>query len=78
VVWSGASEPPSASYQQKRLSRRLRMLFEFERISKGKERAYLYGDTEEEALAHLHFNDIVEHEDFEWTEWTCVDISEED
>lgn len=57
------------------------MLFEFERITKGLERAYAYGDTEEEALAKVHLftsYEIDHHEDFEWTEWTCTDTTEDD
>lgn len=57
------------------------MLFEFERITKGLERAYAYGDTEEEALAEVQgftSDDIDSHEDLEWTDWECTDTIEEE
>lgn len=56
-------------------------LFEFERITKGLERAYAYGDTKEEALAEVRnfgYYDIDSHEDLEWTEWECTNTFEEE
>lgn len=57
------------------------MLFKFERITKGLERAYAYGDTEEEAIEQVRFftsSEIDYHEDYEWTEWTCTETFEEE
>ena len=50
--------------------------YTFKRTSKGKEFATVVGNSREEAENSIRYNDIMDHEDFEWGDWQLVEAVE--
>jgi hypothetical protein len=50
--------------------------YTFKRTSKGREFATVTGESREQAENSIHYNDIMDHEDYEWGDWQLVEVVE--